>query len=66
MLQIENEYGYWGKDNTYPKALLNNWIQTGRIVVPFYTADGPDYIKIGGIDSAAIGLNPGITDQAWF
>lgn len=29
MLQIENEYGYWGKDNSYPIMLLNNWLQTG-------------------------------------
>jgi beta-galactosidase len=49
MVQIENEYGYWGTDNSFPIAVLNLWLRTGRIVVPSYTADPPKGLKIGGI-----------------
>lgn len=36
------------------------WIETGKIEVPYYTADGPSNVKIGHVPGAAIGLNPGI------
>lgn len=44
---------------------MNSWIQTGKIVVPYYTADPASGVKIGGIPGLAVGLNPGVSESAW-
>jgi beta-galactosidase len=64
MVQIENEYGSYGNDRNYIKALKKLWIDNG-IDVPFYTADGPtvSMLTAGSIDSAAIGLDSGTSDD---
>ena len=40
LMQIENEYGYYGKDMTYLKFLAD-LMREGGITVPFVTSDGP-------------------------
>ena len=55
MMQVENEYGSYGNDRNYIKALKKLWVDDG-IDVPFYTADGPtvSMLTAGSIDSAAM------------
>ncbi|MEO8148495.1 MAG: beta-galactosidase family protein [Bacteroidia bacterium] len=64
MVQIENEYGSYSNDKTYLKVLRKLWIQN-NIRVPFYTADGPapHLLESGSLDSCAIGLDPGVSDN---
>lgn len=40
MLQIENEYGYYGNNKRYLKLLQDIMVENGA-VVPFVTSDGP-------------------------
>jgi beta-galactosidase len=63
MVQVENEYGSYGNDKTYLKALRDLWVKNG-IKVPFYTSDGPtDFmLDAGNVDGAAIGLDSGGND----
>jgi beta-galactosidase len=63
MVQIENEYGSYGNDRDYLKALKKLWIDNG-IDVPFYTADGPTpfMMEAGTVEGAAIGLDSGSSD----
>lgn len=63
MVQIENEYGSYGNDREYIKALKKMWIENG-ITVPFYTADGPTQFMLdaGSIEGAAIGLDSGSSE----
>lgn len=63
MVQVENEYGSYGNDRDYIKALKKLWVDNG-ITVPFYTADGPTafMLEAGSVDGAAIGLDSGGSD----
>jgi len=63
MVQVENEYGSYGNDKEYIKALKQLWLDNG-INVPFYTADGPTafMLEAGTVDGAAIGLDSGSSD----
>ena len=58
MLQIENEYGYYGKNNEWPKKLTEMWKNAGVKSVPLYQADTPHKhpLEIGHVDNAAVGL----------
>src|SRR5580658_7669296 len=60
MVQVENEYGSYGNDRNYIKALHRLWEEQG-VTVPFYTADGPTafMLEAGSLDSCAIGLDSG-------
>lgn len=40
LMQIENEYGYYGKDMSYMQ-FLEGLMREGGITVPFVTSDGP-------------------------
>ncbi|MES2277200.1 MAG: beta-galactosidase family protein [Bacteroidota bacterium] len=64
LTQIENEYGSYGNDKTYLKALKKMWQQNG-IPGPYYTADGPTAFMLdaGTVDGAAIGLDSGTSDK---
>jgi beta-galactosidase len=64
MVQVENEYGSFGNDRKYMKALKSIWMKNG-IQVPFYTSDGPtDYmLEAGSLPGAAIGLDSGTGDE---
>jgi hypothetical protein len=63
MVQVENEYGSYGNDRNYVKALRRLWQEHG-VTVPFYTADGPTpfMLEAGSLDSCAIGLDSGGSD----
>jgi beta-galactosidase len=47
MLQIENEYGFYGTNNTWPILLKQLWDETGIIKIPYYTADPSKGLKVG-------------------
>ncbi len=61
MLQVENEYGYYGNDWVYIEKLKKMWEDNGINVI-LYTADGsyPIFINNGSYKGAVIGLNPGL------
>ncbi len=48
LMQLENEYGSYGEDKEYLKALKEMMIENG-LTVPLVTSDGPwdDYLKCG-------------------
>jgi beta-galactosidase GanA len=64
MVQVENEYGSFGNDQTYMKWIYEKWKENG-IDVPFYTADGttPYMLEAGSLPDAAIGLDPGANES---
>ena len=53
LLQIENEYGYYGDDTNYLEALRDIMAEQGA-VVPFVTSDGPwgDALNCGSLPEA--------------
>jgi beta-galactosidase len=59
-LQVENEFGSYGQDAAYLKALRDAWKQEG-IDLALYTADGPGetMLKNGSIPGCIVGLDPG-------
>ena len=49
MMQIENEYGYYGDDHSYMKW-MRELMQSLGVTVPLFTSDGPfDYAFRGGM-----------------
>ena len=66
MLQVENEYGSYGNDREYMKALEKMWRNLG-ITIPFFTGDGPTtfMLEAGSLPGCAVGLDSGY-DQSSF
>ena len=72
MLQVENEYGSYGDDKDYLRAILNIYKEKG-IDCLFFTSDGPSYSMLSGgtldecLSVANFGSNPayaaGIMDK---
>jgi beta-galactosidase len=64
MVQVENEYGSFGNDRDYMRALQGFWAKAG-IEVPLFTADGatPYMLEAGSLPGAAIGLDPGTNEK---
>lgn len=64
MVQVENEYGSFGNDRDYMRALQGFWDKAG-IEVPLFTADGatPYMLEAGSLPGAAIGLDPGTNEK---
>lgn len=60
MMQVENEYGYYGDDIHYMEAIKNLMMQNGA-VVPFVTSDGPmeAALKDGGLPGVLATANFG-------
>ncbi len=60
MLQIENEYGSFGKDRNYLMKLKEIWASLG-IDIPTFTCDGPtkEMLEAGSLPGSAVGLNSG-------
>ena len=60
MVQVENEYGSYGNDREYMKA-LQQLLKNSGFNVPLYTADGPTpyMLEAGSLPDAAIGLDSG-------
>lgn len=64
MVQIENEYGSYGNDRNYMKALKDIWEKCG-IDVPFFTGDGPTtyMLEAGTLPGCAVGLDSGSSEE---
>jgi beta-galactosidase len=64
MIQIENEYGSYGNDRDYLKALKEIWVSNG-IDVPFFTGDGPTtyMLEAGTLPGCAVGLDSGSSEK---
>ncbi|MCX6568703.1 MAG: beta-galactosidase [Candidatus Aminicenantes bacterium] len=64
MVQVENEYGSFGNDRDYMRALQGFWDKAG-IEVPLFTADGAtsSMLEAGSLPGAAIGLDPGTNEK---
>ncbi len=62
MVQLENEYGSYGNDLSYMRAVRAMW-QAAGVAGPFCTADGasPAMLEAGTVPGAAIGLDPGVS-----
>ncbi|MCX6335233.1 MAG: beta-galactosidase [Bacteroidia bacterium] len=60
MLQIENEYGFFGNDRNYLMRLKEVWTANG-IDVPTFTGDGPTayMLEAGSLPGSAVGLDSG-------
>ncbi len=53
LVQLENEYGYFGNDKTYLR-FLSDLLRSRGITVPFVTADGPwgEAFRAGSVEGA--------------
>lgn len=53
MMQIENEYGYYGNDTQYMESLRKLMLDNG-VNVPLFTSDGPwgDALRCGSLEGA--------------
>lgn len=60
MLQIENEYGSYGKDRNYLMRLKEVW-NSNKINIPTFTADKPDekMLQAGTLPGSVVGINSG-------
>ncbi|MHB8129482.1 MAG: glycoside hydrolase family 35 protein [Mobilitalea sp.] len=60
MMQVENEYGYYGNDTKYMETLKEMMIENGT-VVPLFTSDGPwgDALNCGSIPGTLPTVNFG-------
>lgn len=47
LMQVENEYGYFGNDREYMEQ-MRDMLRRGGITVPFITSDGPSHESIEG------------------
>jgi beta-galactosidase len=67
MMQIENEYGYYGNDTNYLETLKEIMIKNGT-VVPLVTSDGPwgDALKCGSVPGVLPTANFGSKAQEQF
>jgi beta-galactosidase len=66
MVQVENEYGSYGKDKNYLQKLKDIWISLG-IDVPTFTCDGAttEMLEAGSLPGSAVGLNSGTSQADW-
>ncbi len=51
LMQVENEYGYYGSDSAYMETMKNMMVERG-VVVPLVTSDGPyeESLACGHVD----------------
>ena len=64
MLQIENEYGFYGEDKSYIEALRKMWIDL-EVNIPQYYVDWVENIQKCHWSGANIGINNGVTKTQW-
>ena len=67
MIQIENEYGYFGDDTAYLESLRDMMVELG-VTVPFVTSDGPwgDALTCGKVDGVLCTGNFGSKSEEQF
>jgi len=63
MVQVENEYGSYGKDKIY-LGKLRDAIRHAGFDVPLYTADGLDEVPNGSLEGTLAGLTGGDAGSA--
>jgi beta-galactosidase len=66
-VQVENEYGSFGKDAQYMGKIRDAIVAAGLSEVPLFTADGPEQLPFGTLPgvAAAINFGPGGAKKAF-
>ncbi len=59
LVQVENEYGSFGKDHAYMRDIHRMLIDAGFTKSQLYTADGADEIPAGSLPDLPVGINFG-------
>jgi beta-galactosidase len=66
-VQVENEYGSFGKDTAYMQKVRDAIVAAGFGEVPLFTADGPGQLPFGTLADvpAAVNFGPGDAEHAF-
>lgn len=66
-VQVENEYGSFGKDTAYMQKVRDAIVAAGFGEVPLFTADGPGQLPFGTLTDvpAAVNFGPGSAESAF-
>jgi beta-galactosidase len=66
-VQVENEYGSFGKDAAYMQKVRDAIVAAGFGEVPLFTADGPEQLPFGTIADvpAAVNFGPGSAERSF-
>ncbi len=66
-VQVENEYGSFGKDAAYMQKVRDAIVAAGFGEVPLFTADGPEQLPFGTLADvpAAVNFGPGEAERAF-
>jgi beta-galactosidase len=66
-VQVENEYGSFGKDTAYMQQVRDAIVAAGFGEVPLFTADGPGQLPFGTLADvqAAVNFGPGDAEHAF-
>jgi beta-galactosidase len=66
-VQVENEYGSFGKDSAYMGKIRDAIEAAGFGEVPLFTADGPEQLPFGALSDvpAAVNFGPGGAEDAF-
>ncbi len=66
-VQVENEYGSFGKDTAYMQKIRDAIAAAGFGEVPLFTADGPEQLPFGTLADvpAAVNFGPGSAERAF-
>lgn len=59
LVQVENEYGSYGKDHVYMEAIHKALVDAGFTKAQLYTADGPEQVPDGSLPELPVGINFG-------
>ncbi len=63
LVQVENEYGSFGKDHEYMRDIHRMFVDAGFTKSQFYTADGADEVPAGSLPDLPVGINFGGGDE---
>jgi beta-galactosidase len=66
-VQVENEYGSFGKDAAYMQQVRDAIVAAGFGDVPLFTADGPEQLPFGTLSDlpAAVNFGPGSAERSF-
>lgn len=64
LVQVENEYGSFGDDHEYMRAIRNMLLDAGFTKSTLYTADGAAEVPAGSLPDLPVGINFGGSDDA--
>jgi beta-galactosidase len=59
LVQVENEYGSFGKDHAYMEQIRQMLVDAGFTKCVLYTADGADEVADGSLPDLPVGINFG-------